>query len=346
MNAAALPSSADLTKIFGGLSGEGWMEVLAKVAAALAIIVAAFLAARLARLALDRLRGRSPSNAPSLYIVRKLASYGLIATGFFVAISTLGINLTSLAVFAGALGVGVGLGLQGVVREFVSGLVVIFDQNLHVGDFVELENGVRGEIVEVGPRACRIRTNDAVDVVLPNSKLIDSQVLNWTLKGDTRRIHIPFHVAYGADKAKVRDAVLEAAKAVPFTMPDSDTRRTQVWLVEFGDSSLKFELVVWPRPEAARRPAAMRAAYTWAIDDALSAAGIEIPNPQLDVRLRGLFGQEGDEALRALKLKAPAAHPTAPTAAAPNDALEDAQLTAEVEDPEGREPVNTVSPPT
>lgn len=343
MNAAA--SSADLTRVFAGLSAEGWLEALAKIAAALAIVVGAFLAARLARAALDRLKGRSRLSPPSLYIVRKLASYGLIAAGLFVAVSTLGINLTSLAVFAGALGVGVGLGLQGVVREFVSGLVVIFDQNVHVGDFVELENGIRGEIVEVGPRACRIRTNDAVDVVLPNSKLIDNQVSNWTLKGDTRRIHIPFQVAYGSDKALVRDAVLEAARGVPFTLPDSEARRTQVWLVEFGESSLRFELVVWPTPEAARRPAAMRAAYTWAIDDALCRAGVEIPYPQMDVRLRGLFGQEGDEALTALKLRAKTTAPSAPTATAPNDALEDAQIKTEDQDPEGREPVNTLTPP-
>lgn len=341
MNAAA---PADLTRVFAGLSAEGWLEALGKIAVAVAIIVAAFLAARVARAALDRLKGRSRLSPPSLYIVRKLASYGLIATGFFVAISTLGINLTSLAVFAGAVGVGVGLGLQGVVREFVSGLVVIFDQNIHVGDFVELENGVRGEIVEVGPRACRIRTNDAVDVVLPNSKLIESQVANWTLKGETRRIRIPFTVAYGSDKAKVRDAVLEAARGVPFTLPNSETRRTQVWLVEFGESSLNFELVVWPTPEAARRPAAMRAAYTWAIDDALCRAGIEIPYPQMDLRLRGLFGQEGDEALSALKLKVTPHAPATPSPAVPNDALEDAQIKAEDQDPEGREPVNTLSP--
>jgi small-conductance mechanosensitive channel len=332
-DAVALPA-------LGALAGGGWIELLGRIGVAFGIVVLAFMAARVARLALDRVETRSRLSRPALYIIRKLTSYGLVAAGFFVALSTAGINLTSLAVFAGAVGVGVGLGLQGVVREFVSGLVVIFDNNVHVGDFVELENGVRGEIVEVGPRASRIRTNDALDVILPNSKLIENQVTNWTLRGETRRIHVPFTCAYGVDKARVREAVLEAARAVPFT-DESETRKTQVWLVGFGDNALEFELVVWPTPEAARRPAAMHAAYTWAIDDALCKTGIEIPFPQMDVRLRSLFGQEGDQALEALNLKRPAPTPTpASPVASENDALEDAQLSREDVDPEGARPVD------
>ncbi len=289
------------------LAAGGWIAFLGRLAVAIAIIALAFFAARLARVALDRLQTRSRLSRPALYIIRKLTTYGLVAVGFFVALSTAGINLTSLTVFAGAVGVGVGLGLQGIVREFVSGLVVIFDNHVHVGDFVELENGVRGEIVEVGPRASRIRTNDALDVILPNSKLIENQVTNWTLRGETRRIHVPFTAPYGIEKARVRDAVLAAARAVPFTLPDTDTRKTQVWLVGFGESALNFELVVWPTPEAARRPAAMQAAYTWAIDDALCQAGIEIPFPQ-----RSLWVRSADGGTPPADLQPPAAQQAQP----------------------------------
>ncbi|MFN9928761.1 MAG: mechanosensitive ion channel family protein [Phenylobacterium sp.] len=258
-----------------------------------------------------------------IYIVERLAGYAIILAGLFVGLSTLGVNLTSLTVFAGAVGVGVGLGLQGVVREFVSGLVVIFDPLVQVGDFIELENGARGEVVEVGPRATRIRTNDGLNVVIPNSKLIEGQVLNWTLKGGTRRIHVPFTVAYGADKAMVRDVVLRAAHDVPFTLADSEGRKTQVWMTGFGDSALKFELVVWPTIDAVRRPAAMHAAYTWAIDDALRSANIEVPFPQMDLRVRSLFGREGEPALESLGLdvkpSSPATPPANPTI---NDAAE------------------------
>jgi small-conductance mechanosensitive channel len=325
------------------LTSADWMAGAGRLLAAVSIVAAGFVAARLARSLIRRMRSRTRLPTPSIYIVEKLSTYGLIAAGGFVAFSTLGVNLTSLAVFAGAVGVGVGLGLQGVVREFVSGLVVIFDSNIHVGDFVELENGVRGEIVEVGPRASRIRTNDALDVVLPNSRLIESQVINWTLKGETRRIHVPFSAAYGSDKAAVRDAVLAAAREMPFTL-ETETRRTQVWLVGFGESAMNFELVVWPKPEAARRPASMHAAYTWAIDDALCKAGIEIPYPQLDVRLRSLFGHEGDAALEALNLHPPAGRAVGTGHAAPNDALLDAQTLSADADPEGRAPTEPPPP--
>jgi small-conductance mechanosensitive channel len=193
------------------------------VLTAVLMIVAAVVVARLVRSALERLRGRAGSSANSIYIVEKLVGYGVVLAGVFAALTTLGLNLTSFAVFAGAIGVGVGLGLQGVVREFVSGLVIIFDRQANVGDFIELESGARGLIVEIGPRATRLRNNDGVDIILPNSKLIENQVTNWTLKGQTRRIHVPFSAGYGCDKALVREAVLAAAKAVPFTTPDTET---------------------------------------------------------------------------------------------------------------------------
>ena len=321
----------------------GWLVAATKLTVAVVILIVAFTVARIVRVALERLKGRPHLSGPVIYIFQKLSGYALVATGVLIALSTVGINLTSLAVFAGAVGVGVGLGLQGIVREFVSGLLVIFDQHLHVGDFIELEGGVKGEIVEVGPRAARIRTNDAVDVVLPNSKLIENKVINWTLNGDTRRIHVPFTVACGVDKNRVRDAVLDAARAVPFTLPDTDARRTQVWMVGFGDSALNFELVVWPTEKAARRPAAMHAAYTWAIDDALRAADVEMPFPQIDVRLRSLFGRESDAALAALRLERTDQTRPVATACAHNDALRDTQTSAHDDDPDGRLPTQSRS---
>lgn len=292
--------------------------------AALITVVVAIIAARLIGMAMSRLRGRVSRGGPALYIVEKLSTYGLIVFGVIAGVSTLGVDLSSLAVFGGALGVGVGLGLQGVVKEFVSGIVLIFDEELRVGDYIELESGQRGVVHEIGARATRIRNNDSVDILIPNSQLIQGTVTNWTLRGHTRRIRIPFRAAYHVDKEKVRDAVLEAAKAVPFTLPDSATYRTQVWLVSFGDSALNYELVVWPRLEAVKRPNAIQAAYTWAIDDALRNAGIEVPNPQRDLHVRSVFGEETDEARRTLRLES-AGSPTKGRRrrASTNDAIED-----------------------
>lgn len=296
------------------------------------IIVGAIILSRLVTSGLRRFRERSQQkSAGAIYLLEKLAGYGILIVGLVMGLSAAGLNLSSLALFAGAIGIGIGLGLQGVVKEFVSGLFLIFDRMVSVGDYVELEGGVRGAIAEIGPRATRIRTNDNINIIVPNSSFIEDRVTNWTLKGDTRRIHIPFSVAYGADRAMVRDVVLEAARASPFTLPDTDLRKSQVWLVAFGESGLDFELLIWPTQEAVKRPAAMNAAYTWLIADALDVAEIEVPFPQTDLRIRSILGHEGDEALEALGLKTPgrrsakAGAPGSPPTDTPavNDAAED-----------------------
>ncbi len=302
------------------------------------ILLIAFAAHWLVTRSLRRVRERSDRSRQAIYLLERLAGYGIIVVGIMSALSAAGLNLSSLTVFAGALGIGVGLGLQGVVKEFVSGLFLIFDRMVSVGDYIEIEDiGIRGAIMEIGPRATRVRTNDNVNVLVPNSRFIEQPVTNWTMKGDTRRIHVPFTVAYGSDRGQVRDAVLAAARASPFTLPETEARKSQVWLVAFGDRGLSFELVVWPTRDAVKRPAAMHAAYTWLIADALDAAGVEVPVPQTDLRLRTAFGLDGEEALKRLGYGVGASpRPTGPQSPArtANDAADDVMADDEVEMPE------------
>ncbi|WP_242077388.1 mechanosensitive ion channel family protein [Brevundimonas diminuta] len=302
------------------------------------ILLIAFAAHWLVTRSLRRVRERSDRSRQAIYLLERLAGYGIIVVGIMSALSAAGLNLSSLTVFAGALGIGVGLGLQGVVKEFVSGLFLIFDRMVSVGDYIEIEDiGIRGAIMEIGPRATRVRTNDNVNVLVPNSRFIEQPVTNWTMKGDTRRIHVPFTVAYGSDRGQVRDAVLAAARASPFTLPETEARKSQVWLVAFGDRGLSFELVVWPTRDAVKRPAAMHAAYTWLIADALDAAGVEVPVPQTDLRLRTAFGLDGEEALKRLGYGAGSPpRPTGPQSPArtANDAADDVMADDEAETPE------------
>jgi len=305
---------------------------LGSLAAAILIVAAAMVAARLAAGAIRRIRGRAGADAgPSIYIFEKLSTYGLIIFGLIAAFSTLGLDLSSLTLFAGALGVGLGFGMQGIVKEFISGLVLLFDKLIRIGDYIELQTGERGIVAEIGPRATRIRNNDDLDVLIPNSRLIEAPVTNWTHQNGARRMHIPFRVAYGADKEKVREAVLRAAHAVPFTLKDTSARRTQVWLVGFGDSGMSFELVVWPALEAVKRPNATHAAYTWAIEDALRGGGFEIPLPQRELRVRTVFGEEGEDAREMLGLKGHAAAAVRAAAPSTNDAAEDLARAAELD---------------
>lgn len=263
---------------------------------AIAIFIGARAMAWLFKRFFERMRQHSKAaEAPALYMAGQAGRYLIIFVGVVLAGSAMGVNLSSLSLFAGALGVGIGLGVQDIFKDFIAGLVLLFDRSIEVGDFIELENGAAGEIRSVGARATTLITNDNVAVLIPNSMLLRNSLTNWTRNRATRRVHVPFSVAYGSDKNKVRAAALEAAAAVPFTMPDVDTRRTQVWLVKFGESSLDFELVVWPTLEAVKRPGSMMAAYRWAIDDALRQHGLEIPFPQQDIRIRSFFGSEGAE---------------------------------------------------
>lgn len=143
-----------------------------------------------------------------------------------------------------------------------------------------------GRVSEINMRYTRITTNDAVDIIVPNSEFINGRVVNWTFGEMLRRMHIPFGVAYGTEKEAVREAALKAAKSVSFTMEDA-SHLTDVWLISLGDSSLNFELIVWVGLDGVRTPALVHAKYLWAIESALREANIEIPFPQRDLHLRG-----------------------------------------------------------
>ncbi len=254
---------------------------------ALLIFLFAMLLSRLLRRLLSRFSQRQKGvNEAVVYTVGRVSHYFILTVGFFLAASSLGINLSNLAIIAGALGVGVGMGLQNVVNNFVSGLILLFERSLKVGDFVELSSGVMGTVREISIRSTLITTNDNVDIVIPNSEFISSSVTNWTMKDASCRLRIPFGVAYGSDKELVRKAVLEAAQRVRLHVSNLPQRRPQVWLVNFGESSLDFELVIWLTPKSVRHPERVNAAYLWEIENSLTKYGIEIPFPQRDLHLR------------------------------------------------------------
>ncbi|MGR9107138.1 MAG: mechanosensitive ion channel domain-containing protein [Gammaproteobacteria bacterium] len=270
--------------------GETPVTTLGLLRVALIVTIAWWLSA-LIRRGLRRIRDSGKvANTAFLYTFERLLHYFLITFGIIIGLSSIGVDFTNLALIAGALGVGIGFGLQTIVSNFVSGLILLFERSLRVGDFVELDSGVTGEVKEINVRSTLVMTNDNVDVLVPNSEFIGGKMINWTLTDSVRRIHVPFGVAYGSNKDTVREAALEAAAKVPWSLknPRKD-RSPQVWLVGFGDSSLNFELVVWVTPEAVKRPQTVQAAYLWEVDTALARHQIEIPFPQRDVHLRSGF---------------------------------------------------------
>jgi potassium-dependent mechanosensitive channel len=271
----------------------GLLRVLLAVALAL-------LLSKVVRGALARVATRWPGTGRStLYTLSRVIHYTILALGITVGLSTIGVDFTNLTVLLGALGIGIGFGLQDMVANFIAGLMILFERHLRVGDFIELESGVAGEVREIRMRATRVTTNDNIDILVPNAEFVRGRVVNWTLDEGARRMHVPFGVSYGSDKAEVRAAGLEAAERVAYTLRGVVARAPQVWLVRFGDSSLDFELVVWVTLDGVKRPNSAQAAYLWEIHTALEQHGIEVPFPQRDLHVRSLFGLQ-DEAARGL----------------------------------------------
>lgn len=231
------------------------------------------------------LRGRSNDTSSTVYAFSRLARYVVWIVGTMIGLNYLGFDLTTLAFLGGAIGVGIGFGLQNIFSNFISGIIILVEKTLKIGDFVDLQSGVRGTVTEIGMRYTRVTTNDSVDILVPNSEFINGRVTNWTFTDRSKRIRVAFGVAYGTDKKLVREAGIAAAKSVKGMLVD-DLHPADVRLTKFGDSSLDFELIAWVGPEIIGRPGGANARLLWALEDELTARGIEIPFPQRDVRIR------------------------------------------------------------
>ena len=192
----------------------------------------------------------------------------------------LNINLTEIALVAGALGVGIGLGFQNVVANFVAGLVILFEQPIKIKDRVTIQN-IEGDVTDINFRSTTIVTNDNIAIIVPNSFFINSTVINWS-HGDPRvRIHVPVGVAYGSDVELVTRILKEVAASSEGVLKDPEP---MVWYTAFGDSSLNFELLVWTdRPDWHY---VMESRLHYEIDAAFRRNGIEMPYPQRDLHIR------------------------------------------------------------
>ena len=234
----------------------------------------------------SQLRSSERLNPSMSGLLGQVAKISLMILAVILALGSVGIPLTAFAVIASAVGVGIGLGLQSIFANFISGIIILFEKTIKVGDFVELQSGVRGQVREINIRSSLVTTNDNVDILVPNEEFIKAQVINWTLRDPRRRLRVPFGVAYGVDKDVVKKAGLEAAAAVEWTDMENEAHAPQVWLTEFGDSSLNFALVVWLNENAVKRPARVEADYNWALHTALAKYDLEIPFPQRDINIR------------------------------------------------------------
>jgi small-conductance mechanosensitive channel len=209
--------------------------------------------------------------------------YGVVALGLVIILQTAGIDLTALNVLAGAVGLGLGFGLQNIVNNFISGVIILFERPIKVGDRIVVGD-VEGDVVHIGGRSTTVVSNDNISIIVPNSKFITENVINWSHNDRKVRFRIPVSVAYGTDVARVERLLLDvaAANADVLESPPPGVR-----LMEFGDSGLGFELRVWSTSLIHRR-GLLTSAINTAIYRTFMEQGIEIPFPRRDVHiLRG-----------------------------------------------------------
>src|SRR6266550_4665484 len=246
------------------------------------LLVAVFwISSRTKRFLFDRFLVNSGLDRALQYAISQIIANVVLVVGIFIVLENTGIHLGALAVFAGAVGVGVGFGLQNIASNFISGLVILAERPITIGDRVEVA-GIAGQVQHIRARSTVIVTNDNITMIVPNTKFIDSPVTNWTY-GDPRvRFRLPVGVAYGSGVNKVREALLAAASENANTLKDP---APSVFLEKFGENSIDFELVVWSS-EMSYRPRRYRSDLNFAMEQKLREAGIEIAFPQRDLHIR------------------------------------------------------------
>lgn len=207
--------------------------------------------------------------------------YAFAIVGFLAALEAVGLGIATITLFAGALGIGAGFGLQSIANNLASGLTLIFGRTLRKGDWVTIGDTI-GVVQEVGVRTTRLRTRDDVEYFIPNAEFVGGRIVNWTRSSPYARLHVPLGVSYGTDPARVRQVLERVAGQTPNVRQHP---APEVWFVGFGDSSLNFELLVWINVREHSRHRLASDLY-FAIFTAFKEAGIEIPFPQRDIHIR------------------------------------------------------------
>jgi small-conductance mechanosensitive channel len=254
-----------------------WMIIYLILATIILIIVAS----ALNKLISYRLLAKSRIDLGVRIAVGSIVKYVLLVIGFVVILQTAGINLSSITILFGALGIGIGFGLQNVTNNFVSGIIILFERPIKVGDRIEVSD-VAGDVVDISMRATTIVTNDNISIIVPNSQFISGTVINWSHTDRNVRFNFPVGVSYKEDPENVRQVLIGIATDNPGVLksPNPD-----VLFSEYAESAMVFNLRVWTR-EYINRPGVLKSQLYYEIARRFREQGIEIPFPQRDVHIK------------------------------------------------------------
>lgn len=235
----------------------------------------------LQRVLLGRLFRRLRIAEGQKFALERFATYLFFLGGLFVGLQSLGVNLSSLLVLGGAVGVGVGLGLQNVVSNFVAGLILLIEQPIRMGDRIETGNTM-GDVIRIAARSTWVRTNDNVVIIVPNNDFINNAVTNWTANDPNVRIALPVGVSYSSDPEMVRKLLLEAAHAHPDVLSEP---APDVIFTDYGDNSINFSLRIWTASRS-HAPLVLKSDLYFTLFRLFREHGVELPFPQRDLHFR------------------------------------------------------------
>lgn len=244
-------------------------------------IVLFWLSNKLKNFLIEKVLHKTALDIGAQQAIGTILRYVILLVGFLIILQTVGINLTTLNVLAGAIGIGVGFGLQNIASNFISGLIILFERPVKVGDRVEVGD-VDGKVIAVGARSTRIRTNDNITIIVPNSKFIEENVVNWTFENKIVRFRVPIGVAYDSDLNQVKKLLLEVAAENEDVLHEP---KSAVRLIKFGDSSIDLQLWVWTQTKLQRKTAFI-SNLNFAIWEKFRVHNIEIPFPQADLHIK------------------------------------------------------------
>ncbi|HPE34665.1 MAG TPA: mechanosensitive ion channel [Bacteroidales bacterium] len=244
------------------------------------IILLFYLTAKLKKLLALKILPRYKIDTGVSQSIATIVRYTLLILGLYIILQTSGIDLSALGVLVGALGVGIGFGLQNITNNFISGIIILFERPIKVGDRVELDE-IAGTVSIISARATTVITNDNISVIVPNSDFINQRVINWSLNDRTVRFNFPVGVSYKEDPARIKKLLLEVADSNPGVLKDP---KPDVLFDEFAESSLNFNLRVWSY-EYSSKPQVLKSQLYYAIFEKFKEHNIEIPYPQRDIHI-------------------------------------------------------------
>lgn len=240
-----------------------------------------FITAKLRKWIVYNLLSKSRIDIGVRIAVGSIIRYIVLVIGFIIIMQTVGIDFSSVTIIAGALGVGIGFGLQNVTNNFVSGIIILFERPIKVGDRIEVGE-VRGDVVNIRMRSTTVLTNDNISIIVPNSEFISSKVINWSFADRNVRLNYPVRVAYKEDPFKIRDLLLEVVKENEYVLKNP---KPDVLFDDFGDNSLHFNLRIWTR-EYVSRPGVLKSQIYYEIFKKFKENGVEIPLPQREIHIK------------------------------------------------------------